>query len=444
MTPTTTSPTRRSWSWKPGDRQPGTRGWAQSWVDLPAWLRWALYAALGMLVLTLAQDVSGTERLTAPAASQAMLRWSVPIMLAGLGGLFAERAGVVNIGLEGMMVLGTWFGAWGAFEFGPWWGVAIGIAGGAAGGLLHAVATVSFGVDHIVSGVAINILAPGVARYLSDQFFVGVEGGSITNSPRVESVGSFTMPFLAGGTLGGWETPDLLGWFDRQDWFFSSDLGGLARGLLTDVSYLTILAFALVPFTAWVLWHTRGGLRLRSCGEHPVAADSLGVDVYRYKYYGVVVSGALSGLAGAFIVIELTGIYREGQTLGRGFIGLATLIFGNWYPAGVASGALLFGFVDGLQLRDLEGDAVHSLLLLATVFFAVMAVRAWRQGNVVDVMLAGSLAASALVWYLLSDSVPVWFPSITPFMVVLLVLVFASQHLRPPAADGLVYRRGDT
>ena len=138
---------------------------------LPGWARYAVAAAIGVLVLTFVQalEPGGLERLTSENASGAMLRWSVPILLAGLGGLYSERAGVVNIGLEGMMVLGTWFGAYGVLVGGPWVGLLYGLVGGALGGLLHAIATVSFGVDHIVSGVAINLLAPGLVRFLSSE-----------------------------------------------------------------------------------------------------------------------------------------------------------------------------------------------------------------------------------------------------------------------------------
>ena len=176
-------------------------------TKVPAWIRWPFFAAFGILVLTLVQELgqNETSRLTATSTSQAMLRWCVPILLAGLGGLFSERAGVVNIGLEGMMILGMWFGAWGAFNYGPYWGLLIGAIGGAIGGLLHAIATVGFGVDHIISGVAINILAPFAARFLSSEIFTQYQGGSITQSPRVESAGELTLPFLAGG----WGTPNL-------------------------------------------------------------------------------------------------------------------------------------------------------------------------------------------------------------------------------------------
>ena len=144
---------------------------------LPTWARWASFATLGILVLTLVQELgqNETSHLTAMTTSQTALKWRSPILLAGLGGLFAERAGIINIGLEGMMILGTWFGAWGAFNFGPYTGILIGIIGGAIGGLIHAIATVGFGVDHIISGVAINILGPFAARFLSSEIFTGYQ-----------------------------------------------------------------------------------------------------------------------------------------------------------------------------------------------------------------------------------------------------------------------------
>ena len=411
---------------------------------LPTWARWMIYAAVGVLVLTVVQGFDDTQRLTAVTSSQAMLRWAVPIMLAGLGGLFSERAGIVNIGLEGMLILGTWFGAWGAINYGGWAGLLIGMGGGAIGGLIHAIATVSFGVDHIISGVAINVTAPGVARFLSSEILTGYDGGSITQSPRTPGVGRFTFPFLAGGDLFGWDTPDVLGWFARKDWFFVSDITGLARGLVAQISLATMIAFALVPLSAWLIWRTRFGLRLRICGEHPTGGETQGINIYLYKYFGVVISGALAGLGGAFIASpELSGIYLEGQTNGRGFIGLAALIFGNWRPGGIMAGALLFGYPFGVGLRDLDGSASHALLLVNTI--ALLAVLAWalNRRRRIDAGLAAGLGLGAAVWYFLSTTVPDWWISILPFVIVLVVLVFFSQRLRMPRADGLPYRKGE-
>ncbi|MBC8483921.1 MAG: ABC transporter permease, partial [Actinobacteria bacterium] len=399
--------------------------------------------ALGVVVgVAMGQGLGGAER-TGPVSAgpeEATLRRAVHILLAGLGGIWAERAGVVNIGLEGMMVLGTWFGAWGALEFGPWWGIAIGIAGGAGGGLLHAVATVGFGVDHIISGVAVNILAPATARFLSREFFAGRPGGGLTQSPRVESVGSVDFPFVSGGDLFGWTTPDLFGWIDDQGWLLVSDTAALLSGITQNVSWATLVALALVPISVFLLWRTPIGLRIRASGEHPVAADSLGVNVYRMKFTAVVVSGGLAGFGGAFIAIEQTGIYRENQVQGRGFIGLATVIFGNWQPAGAFLGSLLFGFADALQLRD--RTAVHALLLLVGIALAALAIRAVVQRRVRPAALLAVASASVLWWYAATEKVVSELPPITPHVATLLVLIFAINRLRMPAAVGLRYRRG--
>ena len=405
-------------------------------------LRWML-AALGLVVvLSIVQGLARPETtdLLSAGTAESTLRRAVPILLAGLGGIWAERAGVVNIGLEGMMVLGTWFGAWGALEFGPWWGIAIGIAGGAGGGLLHAVATVGFGVDHIISGVAVNILAPATARFLSREFFAGRPGGGLTQSPRVESVGSVDFPFVSGGDLFGWTTPDLFGWIDDQGWFLVSDTAAVLSGITQNVSWATLVALALVPISVFLLWRTPIGLRIRASGEHPVAADSLGVNVYRMKFTAVVVSGGLAGFGGAFIAIEQTGIYRENQVQGRGFIGLATVIFGNWQPAGAFLGSLLFGFADALQLRD--RTAVHALLLLVGIALAALAIRAVVQRRVRPAALLAVASASVLWWYAVTEKVISELPPITPHVATLLVLIFATNRLRMPAAIGLRYRRG--
>jgi simple sugar transport system permease protein len=411
----------------------------------PTWFRWAAYSALGVLVLTLVQGLDDTNQLTSASSSQSMLRWAVPILLAGLGGLFSERAGIVNIGLEGMMILGTWFGAWGGVTFGPWWGIVLGILGGALGGLLHAIATVSFGVDHVISGVAINILAPGIARFLASEIFTSIPGGSITQSPRVPGVGNVTFAFLAGGNFGTWKSPNLLGWLADKDWFFVSDLASLGLGMVSRVSHVTLIALVLVPFTAWLMWRTRFGLRLRICGERPEAGESQGVNVYRYKYLGVVISGALAGLAGAFIASpELSGIYLQGQTAGRGFIGLAALIFGNWRPYGVLGGALLFGYPFGIGLRDLSGAASHSLILVNAIGLAGVAIWAFTRDRRTDAVLAGLLSAGGALWYFSTDFVPDVWKDVLPFVLVLLVLIFFAQRLRPPAADGLRFRKGES
>ncbi|MFT7601485.1 MAG: ABC-type uncharacterized transport system permease subunit [Acidimicrobiales bacterium] len=411
---------------------------------LPAWARWPAMVSMAILVLAIVQGVSGTELLTSGNTSGAMLRWAMPIMLAGLGGLFSERAGIVNIGLEGMMILGTWFGAWGAMNWGPWGGLIAGTVGGALGGLLHAVATVNFGVDQIVSGVAINVMAPALTRFMSERVFGGEVGGSVSQSPRVTGLPSFTVPVLAGGGGG----PDILGSIADANIFWISDIASLLHGVMTQIGVFTVLALAMVPLTAWVLARTRMGLRIKICGENPKAGESLGINIYLHKYIGVMISGALAGMAGAYIVLELTGVYRGGQTTGRGFIGLAALIFGNWKALGVLAGSLLFGYPFGLSLIDFDatssGGATRSLLLVIAIALAGVAVWAYRADKRLDVGLAVILSGIALVWYLLTDTAAAWLPNTMPYALVLIVLVFASQRLRPPATAGVPFRKGET
>ncbi|KWX02469.1 ABC transporter permease [Carbonactinospora thermoautotrophica] len=394
-----------------------------------------LLGAVGLLaVLSFVRVVSGQDQLTSSGTFGAALVLAVPIALAGLGGLFAERAGVVNIGLEGMMILGTWFAGWAGYQWGPWAALVAGTAGGALGGLLHALATVTFGVDHIVSGVAINILAPGLTRFLSEVLFTGESGGGATQSPTFsQQAPKVSLPVLSSG-------PDLLGGLERTGIFLLADLAGLLRGLTHEVGVLTVLAALSLPLSWYLLWRTPFGLRLRSCGENPHAADSLGVPVHRMKYLAVVISGALAGLGGVFLVFVSNG-YREGQTTGRGFIGLAAMIFGNWRPGGLALGSALFGFADGLQLRS--SAAVVALLLLAAVLLAGYAGYAfWRGGVLGGVVGLGAAVAFAVLW-LVVDEIPESFVFFTPHVVTLLVLSVAAQRLRMPAADGKPYRRGE-
>jgi len=426
----------------------------QRYTSLPGWARWSTAAAAGIMLLTIVQAIGtgDTDVLTDAGTAGGMLRFAVPIMLAGLGGLFAERAGVVNIGLEGMMILGTWFGAWGTVNFGsPWAGVVTGLVGGALGGLLHAIATVTFNVDHIVSGVAINLLAPGLTRFLSDQMSIKTneaisagdepsfpfkwEGGSITQSPRAQGLPKIDVPILGGND-------GLLARIDDAEIFFISDVAGILDGAMTQISLFTIIAFAIVPLSAWLLWKTRIGLRIRICGERPEAGESLGVNIYLHKYMGVITSGALAGMAGAFIAMELANVYREGQTTGRGFIGLAALIFGNWRPVGVMMGSLLFGYPFVLALRDGDQLGTRGLLLVIAIVLTAVLIASIRNRKRSDAIIAGILAAGAFVWWALTDAAPDWLPNTMPYATVLLVLVFMSQNLRMPAADGQPYRKG--
>ncbi len=386
---------------------------------------------LALMAMSVLETVTGAGDLTSAGTVGATLVAMMPIMLAALGGLWSERAGVVNIGLEGMMILGTFGAGFFAYHYGPWVGVLGAIGMGMIGGLVHAVATVVFGIDHIISGVAVNIIALGAVQYLASIAFTGVPGGGPTQSPKIGDVPTVSFPSLS----------DRLGEIESQNTFLVSEVAAIARALVTNLSVLTIISLALVVLSALVLWRTAFGLRLRSCGENPAAAESLGVAVLRYKFAAVLISGGFAGLAGGFLAMVASSNYREGQTGGRGYIGLAAMIFGNWRPGGLVMGSGLFGYTETLGLRQ-GGTSVHALLLALSVLaiaFAVWQVRKARFTAAL-VMMAVGLGIGAL--YLSLDQVPGDFTRMTPYVITLLVLALASQRLRMPAADGQVYRRG--
>ncbi|MCW2858617.1 MAG: inner-rane translocator [Actinoallomurus sp.] len=392
--------------------------------------------ALGVgifVALILLRLITGESDITSSGTMGATLALAVPIGMAALGGMWSERSGVVNIGLEGMMTFGTWGAAFGSYFSGnPWLGLLGGIIAGAIGGLLHAVATVTFGVDHIVSGVAINILAPGVTRYMSDLFFTHETGGGATQSPPLPSFPTWSVPGV-GKPLGSLE---------KHHWILVSDLAGLVRGVLTNLSPITLLGILVVPASYYLLWHTAFGLRLRSCGENPVAAESLGVGVYRMKYAAVVISGGLAGLGGVFLTMVASSNYQEGQVNGRGYIGLAAMIFGNWRPGMVAGGAGLFGYTDALQLRG-GGGAVHAMLLLIGIGLLALAIWRGYKRRPIAAVVSAVVAVGVLLWFFLTDALPREIVTYSPHITTLLVLAFASQRLRMPAADGMRYRKGE-
>jgi ABC-type uncharacterized transport system permease subunit len=265
-------------------------------------------------------------------AVQISLTYFTIIYLTGLGGLFSERSGIVNIGLEGLMIIGTVSGAWGAryftdtLELGQPWGPLLGLLAGALFGMafagVHAVATISFRVDHIVSGVVINLVAVGLARFLSQAFF----GQSTQSDPGGPHLARLDIPGL-------------------------SSIGGGVGRAFQGLSPVVLIAALMVIPVWFALNRLRWGLRLRSCGENPEATRSLGVSVPLYRYQGVLLSGAFAGMSGAYLASEVIGNWREGQTLGLGFISLAALILSNWNPVRLMFFAWLFGFAVAIPLR---------------------------------------------------------------------------------------------
>lgn len=385
---------------------------------------------LGLVVLTVAMEVADTPDLISQGSVGAALRFAAPILLAGLGGLWAERCGVLNIGLDGMMIMGTWTGAWAGLEYGPWAALLGGMVGGGILGMLHALICVTFAVDQTISGLAINLAAIGLVRFLSSLVFADLPGGSISQSPQLGDIPEVSVPGVEAlvGPLAEGGVPVL------------SQAASLVLGVLVDVSLFTVLAAAMVPATWWVVQRTRLGLRVRASGENPAALEALGVDPLRIRWVALTLSGAFAGLGGAYLVTVASNFYREGQVAGRGFIGLATMVFGNWQPSGVAMGSLLFGFTDALRTR--QESTVRALLLVAGVALLVVAGREVRRDRARRAASYAVVAVALLAWFLLTDTFPSEFVGFAPHVATLLVLALAHQNLRPPAALAVPFRRG--
>jgi ABC-type uncharacterized transport system permease subunit len=267
-----------------------------------------------------------------PALLGAMLRYATPLTFAAIGGMFSERSGVVNIGLEGMMLMGAFFAVLGADKTGSWQlGLLIAMASGVALALVHAIFAIHLRADQIVVGTGINFLALGATGYL----FVDIYGaeGTPTDIPEIWT------PHL--GFLGS--IPDLQ--------IGSVEFGGtFLEQIFGDLDLMIWLSFALLVLSYVVMFKTPIGLRIRSVGEHPRAADTVGISVYGVRYAAVLVSGALAALGGAYLSLSL-GLFDQNMTGGRGFIAIAALIFGNWRPFGAFAACLLFGFSSALADR---------------------------------------------------------------------------------------------
>ena len=251
----------------------------------------------------------------------AMLRFATPLVFAAMGGILSERSGVINIGLEGMMLIGAFFGIFGADLLGSWFlGILVGVASGALLGLVHAFVSIHLRADQVVSGTGINILAIGITGYVFIYHYG--DQGTPGEVPRVPDL---TIPLVD-------EIPFVGDAIGRMNW-------------------LTVAALLLVPLLTLYLFRTRSGLRLRSVGEKPRAADTVGLPVIRTRYLAVIASGALAAVGGVYLSIALLGSFSEQMTAGRGFIALAAVIFGSWRPVGALAGALLFGFSSALARR---------------------------------------------------------------------------------------------
>jgi general nucleoside transport system permease protein len=397
----------------------------------PRGRRTALLILAGFVLLCLVRVISGADELTSSGTLAVTLTATMPIAMCGLGGLWSERAGVVNIGLEGMMIMGTLGAGYFGFHYGVWAGVLGATLFGVLGGALHALATVVFGVDHIVSGVAINLIALGVAGFLAEAWFSDLEGGGPTQSPPLPTPPVINLPFIS----------DPMSTLEDKHWFLISDLAGVVEMFTKNLSSLVLIGLVLIFGTTWALWKTRFGLRLRSCGEAPSAAETLGVNVYRYKFVAVLISGAFAGFGGALLSMVSVSGFQVGQTNGRGYIGLAAMIFGNWRPVGMFLGSTLFGYTQALPFR--EGTvSLHGLLLLVAAILVAFALWQFFRGSKAQAATTLVFGVLFLLWFLVTDVVPREFTTMAPYVTTLLVLAFASQRLRMPAADGQIYRKG--
>jgi ABC-type uncharacterized transport system permease subunit len=281
----------------------------------------------------------------------AAIRMATPIVYAALGGMFSERVGVVNIGMEGIMLTSALGGVTVSYYTGnPWLGVAAAVAIGGILGLIHAVVTVRYAGNQIVSGTGLNILAMGFTAYMSQVLW-----GSRGASESVAGIEDITIPILSDVPIIG-------------------PIIGTHSPLVYLMPVVTIICYI-------VLFRTPLGLHIRAVGEHPTAAETAGIDVVRIKYMGVIVSGMLSGLGGAFLSLSHLNLFARGMTGGRGFIALAALIFGKWMPFGVLEAGLLFGFADALQMRLQSLGILPPQIILMIPYVLTVAVLAGVVGK---------------------------------------------------------------
>ena len=296
----------------------------------------------------------------------ATLRLATPIALAALGGVVTERSGVTNIALEGCMLMGAFFAIFAADKTGSLpVAILVGLIAGVALAGLHALASITFRADQIVSGMALNILALGLTSYLDYELY-GTTGtpADLPAMPTVD-LGFLTAIPVLGGTFG-------------------------------HQSSILWVTFLLVIVLELFLFRTVPGLRLRAVGEHPRAAETVGIDVRRTRYWAVLASGALAGLGGVYLSMAVAGSFTDGMTNGKGFIGLAAMIFGRWKPVGALVAALIFGYGDALSV-SLQGVSIGDL------------------------------------------RIPVQLLSTIPYVLTILAVAGFVGRSRPPAADGLPY-----
>ncbi len=260
------------------------------------------------------------------------LSLATPLALPAIGGTFSERTGVVNIAMEGIMLIGAFFAVSFSYWTGsPWLGLLAAMTAGALIAWVFAWAAIRLASNQVVLGMAVNIFAAGITAFLLNTIF-GYNG----TPPSTASLATITIPAI--------KSVPILGWFFYQQ------------------SVLVYLMLVLVVVSHWFLFHTRLGLRMRAVGENPLAADTLGLNVWRLRYTGVIIGGVLSALGGAYLSIGILNSFDVNMTNGRGYIALAAMIFGKWTPFGSFGAALLFGFASSLS-NSLQGNAIPTDLI---------------------------------------------------------------------------------
>jgi general nucleoside transport system permease protein len=350
------------------------------------------------------------------------LRLATPLVLAAIGGLYSERSGVINIALEGLMLAGAFTAASVTFyASSPLIGLSAAIVAGVAVAVIIALACIRYKADQVVTGTGINIMFLGLPAVLSGALFLS--SGSTPQIPKEHLLPNLHrfVPFMP-----PWR-------------------------IFTDVSIITLIALLVVAITWYVLYRTPFGLRLRAVGENPEAADAAGVSVNKIRYIGVILSGALAGIGGAYLSIGQSSLFTRNMTAGRGFIALAALIFGKWRPVQTMLACLLFGFADALTIQ-LQGVPVSVLVLRAGIFVVAFAVF-WfvaqlfvKQRWIVAVLsVALGLAIALFGRYLTRRidmvEIPVQFIQMIPYVVTIIVLAGFIGQSRAPKAIGIPYEK---
>jgi general nucleoside transport system permease protein len=328
-----------AWAVTRNERRPGWGAIASGLIGL-----------IGGVFATQAASAHLRDVITWSTLVSLTLVFTTPLVFAAIGGVVSERSGVVNIGLEGMMLMGAFFGAWGADKTGNWvGGLAIGVLAGMLLALVHAYFSIHLRSDQIVSGTAVNFLALGITGYIYNQLYGG--RGTPNELPGIPTL---NLDFL------GRIPPEGLGTFLRDS--------------LSGMSLMTVIALGVVVVSWLLLFKTAIGLRVRSVGEHPRAADTVGINVYAIRYACVVISGGLAAMGGVFLSIGYVHSFTENMTAGRGFIALAAMIFGNWRPFGALWACLLFGFSSALapQLENVESWSNYSTLFAALPYLLTL------------------------------------------------------------------------